>query len=209
MSLPETLQDMSNVTFSQALAVGHTHSGWLAGPTTDPSGQALAHASHSVSPAVAKELTAIATFGPLSGGLLPSVGQQKSLENRLQMALPVNGSTAWHLTWNVWTTFSGRRISRLVPWGHTTSECERSLRLPTPNARDGKDVSTTTAYLSARARHTPSLATHLIGSGVSWRAVPMGYCWAMGYPSRWQEMLSKGMATQSCRKSRQSSSGQQ
>jgi hypothetical protein len=47
---PSDLDGFTNVTFSQALAAGLTHSGWLVGPTTDPSGQEAAHASHLVSP---------------------------------------------------------------------------------------------------------------------------------------------------------------
>ena len=80
---PQTSKDLSNVTFSEALADGLTHSGWLTGPMTDPSGREAALASHSVVPAKAEALTTNATYGPLFGGSSPSVNLQRSLASRL------------------------------------------------------------------------------------------------------------------------------
>ncbi len=54
--------------------------------------------------------------------------------------------------------------------------------LPTPNARDGKDLSRTTRYLSARKRHTPSLATVLLEENLHWTLVANAYERVMGFP---------------------------
>jgi hypothetical protein len=56
---------------------------------------------------------------------------------------------------------------------------------PTPAARDGKDLSRTTAFLSARKRHSPSMATRLLESGVPWWAVSRHYETSMGFPLGW------------------------
>ena len=108
-----TSKDFGSVTFSQALAAGLTHSGWLVGPTTDPSGQEAAHASHSVLPGKVKDLTTSATFGPLFGGSSPSTALQKSLGNRLRQSLGANGSPEFDLTWKSWVMRSGPRICAL------------------------------------------------------------------------------------------------
>ncbi|MFW0776301.1 MAG: hypothetical protein ACN2B6_01095, partial [Rickettsiales bacterium] len=45
---PVILTDLRNATFSEALAAGHTHCGWLVGPRPNPFGREVARASHSV-----------------------------------------------------------------------------------------------------------------------------------------------------------------
>ncbi len=60
-----------------------------------------------------------------------------------------------------------------------------SLSMPTPAARDGKDLSRTTAYLSQRLRHSPSMATTLLMNGKKWWEVSLFYAAAMGFPSQW------------------------
>lgn len=114
-SNPKTLPGLSSVTFSQALEDGLTHSGWLVGPTTDRSGQALVLASHSVSRERAKALTTTATFGPLFGGssLTPSENLQSSLESRLQARMAAYGSPEYDLTWKRWDMQSGPPICAL------------------------------------------------------------------------------------------------
>jgi hypothetical protein len=57
--------------------------------------------------------------------------------------------------------------------------------LPTPNARDGKDLSTTTAFLAARERHSPSLSTEALTAGVAPQNVAPLYEAAMGFPWGW------------------------
>lgn len=73
---------------------------------------------------------------------------------------------------------------------------------PTPGARDGKDLSTTTAYLASRERHSPSLATELLGRGVPWWAVSTFYEAAMGFPLQWSAAVYMGSAMRYRRRSR-------
>jgi hypothetical protein len=113
-TLPQkTSQDLHNVTFSQALVAGLTHSGWLIGQKTDRSGQDRVLASHSVSLAKAQELRTTDTFGPLFDGSLPSAGLQSSLANKLRALMAENGSPEYELTWKHWNMKSGPRICAL------------------------------------------------------------------------------------------------
>lgn len=75
----------------------------------------------------------------------------------------------------------------------------------TPGARDGKDLSTTTAYLAARERHSPSLATQLLGNGVPWYQVSSYYEAAMGFPLQWSAAVYMGLAMRYARRSRKRS----
>ena len=59
------------------------------------------------------------------------------------------------------------------------------LSLPTPNARDFRDVSRSRAFLSQRRHHSPSLATTLLEAGADWTQLLHGYEAAMGYPPEW------------------------
>jgi len=120
-SRPTTSGDIGNATFSQALAAGHTHLGWLDGPTTAKSGQARALASHSASPERAKGSRTNATFGPLFGGSSPSASLQSCLESRLRQRLAVSGSPEYALTWKRWVMRSGPPICALRASGRRTS----------------------------------------------------------------------------------------
>lgn len=59
--------------------------------------------------------------------------------------------------------------------------------LPSPCARDGKDVSSTLVHLASRRRHQPSAATKLLESGLHWSMISEAYARIMGFPSRWNE----------------------
>ena len=121
-SSPPSLRDLRKYTYSQALADGLTHSGWLIGPKIDQSGQALALASHSVPLDNVKELTMRGTYGPLFGGLSPSADLQESLANKLQAAMDVNGSPEYVLTWKQWDIGSGVPICALRASPRPTSD---------------------------------------------------------------------------------------
>jgi hypothetical protein len=141
MSPQKTSQDLRSVTFSQASAGGLTHSGWLVGPTTDPSGQDRALVNHSVSPAKAQEQTTRDTCGPLFGGSSPSADLQRALENRLQAQTDVNGSLEYVLTWKRWDIGLGPQICALRASGRRTSDsgCGGMDGWPkTPQASDGE-----------------------------------------------------------------------
>jgi len=124
-----TLTAMHNTTFSQALAAGLTHSGWLDGPTATLCGQAVALVSHSVPLEKAVELTTRATCGPRSVGSSPSVGHRLSLASRLEASLPKGGLSEYTMTWRrsvieFPTTSSGTTrltLYRLAASGRRTS----------------------------------------------------------------------------------------
>ncbi len=62
-----------------------------------------------------------------------------------------------------------------------------SALLPTPAARDFRDLSAGKAFLSQRKRHSPSLATRLLERGVHWTMLSTAYEVAMGFPSQWSD----------------------
>lgn len=118
---PQTLPDMSSVTFSQALEAGLTHYDWLDGKTIDPAGRDLALASHSVSQEKAKDLMTQDTCGPLFVGLSLSADLQQSLENRLHQRMEGLGSPEYVLTWKQWDIGSEPPICAQRASGHRTS----------------------------------------------------------------------------------------
>ena len=123
-SSPPISEASLNATFSQALAAGATHCGWLTGPTTDQYGQDRALASHSVSPAKAKELTTRDTFGPLFGGSSPSADLQACLASRLQAQMAGSGSPEYTLIWKQWDMFAGLQICALRASARRTSDSD-------------------------------------------------------------------------------------
>jgi hypothetical protein len=138
--LPQaTSKDLTNVTFSQALGDGLTHSGWLVYRMTTLSGQEAVLASHSVAPDRAKEQQTKDTCGPLFGGLSPSAGLQSSLENRLRQLMDVNGSPEYDLTWKRWNIGLGPQICALRASARQTSDSVCG-GWPTTSARDWKDT---------------------------------------------------------------------
>ena len=76
---------------------------------------------------------------------------------------------------------------------------------PTPAARDGKDLSRTTAFLSARKRHSPSIATRLLQTGVHWSRVSTFYEASMGFPLGWSVAVYTQSGTLSPRTSQKQS----
>jgi len=103
MTSPQvTSTDTRNATFSQALAAGVTHSGWLASKTPGPSGRALALASHSVPLERLEERLTRDTSGPLFAGSSPSADLQRCLESRLRAKMEGLGSVEYALTWKTW-----------------------------------------------------------------------------------------------------------
>lgn len=80
--------------------------------------------------------------------------------------------------------------------------------LPTPAARDFRDISKGEAFLSQRKRHSPSMATQLLERGVHWTAISTAYEIAMGFPFQWTVSGSKPSETPSSRRSRKRSGEQ-
>lgn len=80
--------------------------------------------------------------------------------------------------------------------------------LPTPMARDWKDLSRNGVFLSQLRRSGPSLVAILMNNGVSWWKIAFYYEAAMGYPYQWTKVGLRERATQSSRKSLNSSAKQ-
>jgi len=80
--------------------------------------------------------------------------------------------------------------------------------LPSPCARDGKDVSSTSAHLAARMRHQPSAATQLLVNGLHWSMISEAYGRIMGFPSQWNAGAFINSVTPSSQRSLNSSDAQ-
>ena len=119
-SSPNTSTDLHSVTFSQALADGLTHSGWLAGPGTEKCGPEAVHVSHSVLPERVKASMTNATSGPLFGGLYPSAGLQRSLASKLHQRMDGTGHPVYEMTWKSWAMKWGSPICALRASARTT-----------------------------------------------------------------------------------------
>lgn len=63
-----------------------------------------------------------------------------------------------------------------------------SLSLPTPSARDYRDLSLKEAYAASRNRHQPSLATEVLLAGLGGLRISQIYEWAMGFPYGWLDI---------------------
>jgi hypothetical protein len=103
-----------------------------------------------------------------------------------QMETPAHGSPQSYPTWPQSGMMRSGTIYPLRPWAVLIAANVSGL-LPTPNARDGKDLSRTTAFLAARSRHSPSLSTEALMAGVAWQNVAHLYEMAMGFPAQWTD----------------------
>lgn len=136
-----------------------------------------------------------------------SANLQWSLENRLLQRFSGDGGTSspWRLS--VKATPLRRRYCELMPLKRATKE-NASTGWPTPAARDGKDISRSSAFLSQRNRHSPSMATRLLEQGAPWTVITAIYCLAMGYPSKWNDLRPMATEMPSSRKPQKRSSKQ-
>lgn len=107
------------------------------GPTTDPSGPAVARASLSARQAKAAGLLTSGTCGRPGTTSSASAALQSSLESRLRAVLLANGSTLYKMTWTEWATPSGRSRFRLRASVLRTSETDFT-GWRTPNTVDAK-----------------------------------------------------------------------
>ncbi len=185
---------------------GHTRYVLPDGPTIDLFGQVHAPASRSASAPLRMEERRAKTMNATFGRVLPPSSEsdrlQSSLASKLQTRLSGDGSTKFSGIWKVKTTPARRRFFQLLPSRRHMKE-SGFIGWPTPTARDGKDISTSNAFLSQRQRHSPSMATRLLERGAPWMVITAVYCLAMGYPWQWNEMRPKDTATRLSRKSRQ------
>ncbi|KKL47376.1 hypothetical protein LCGC14_2336110, partial [marine sediment metagenome] len=124
---------------------------WPDGPPTGRSGPEVAPASRSAQRASVKASPTAGTFGLFGSVSSKSVSLQLSLANRLRVALDVNGSPEYALTWSEWDMESGPPICALRASGHRTSG-SGCTGWPTCKARDHKGVSIKKDCLNAVAK---------------------------------------------------------
>lgn len=109
------------------------------GPTTSPSGRAVARANPSAPQESRKALMMNDTSGPSGSGSLTSAALQSSLESRLRVLS--NGSILYRLTWKTRVTPSGRAICALRASAARISASDFILSAwSTPTTRDHKDT---------------------------------------------------------------------
>lgn len=113
MSYQLTLLDTPNATSSPESACGPTPCVAPDGPTTSPSGPALALASLSARQARQKGLLTSGTYGQRGSTSSKSVRLGWSLGNRLRPVTDSLGSTLFRLTWKERATPAGRLICAL------------------------------------------------------------------------------------------------
>ncbi len=206
MFMQTTSKASHNATFSPVLVDGHLQLDLLDGLMNDHSGQVHAPASRSVLPTSLtqkpKEAQTQGTYGLNFIGSSASYNLQQSLENRLKTRLRGDGSMRFSGTWRVLVTPAGRQLSQLVPSRQIMKD-NCYFGWPTAVARDGKDISRSNVHLSARARHSPSIAARLLMQGAPWQAITATYCLMMGYPLAWNALRPRVTATQLSRNSQQ------
>ncbi len=143
MSHQPTLPGLINATSSPESASGPTHSDSQDGPTTDPSGPALARANLSAQQAEAAGLLTSGTYGLPGSTSSASAALRSSMASRLQARLGSVGSTLYRLTWKDRITPSGQTIFALrASVLRTSGKGSGSLQKGwvTPTVRDWKDT---------------------------------------------------------------------
>jgi len=183
-----TLEASANATSSLGSAAGPTPPVSLAGPTSDPCGQAAPPASPSPLPEKAKRRKTSATSGPSSLSLSAPVGPLSSWENKLRQRLEKIGSTECVLTWKASVTPAGRPLSRLVPSMRPIEEIACGL-WPTPCAVDRVRSDETMAKCAAfRKRNANQNTVPLYLGEVAMRTAlwptPMAHEARLGYQRR-------------------------
>ncbi|PXW28218.1 hypothetical protein SAMN05445871_4069 [Paraburkholderia caballeronis] len=210
MSDPTTCEAIPSAISSPALESGHSPCAWLAGTTLDLFGPGLAPVSRSaLQPSLTSELVSTTNDICSLPGLISSASADLSfaLASRLEAAMASLGSTVFSISWSRRATPALRQLPVQLVRARTTSEIGFTS-LPTPCARDGKDITRSNAFLSQRKRHSPSLATRLLDSGHSWKVITAAYCLAMNLPLQWNAVAPAATVTRSTRAKHQSSSQQ-
>lgn len=151
-----------------------------------------------------EDVTCFLEDSPVSRIALPAEGSGDPMNDgsgqhsRLPLAIFDRNSLSWRtsqacllpsleMSWEDWPNSGLMRNGRLFGLPHSAHHIAANgcLSLPTPNARDFRDVSRSRAFLSQRRRHSPSLATTLLEAGADWKQLLHGYEAAMGYPREW------------------------
>lgn len=193
---PETCEDSHSVISLQESGDGRKLSNERECQQIDMFGQVPVRARRSASPAASKAFAIHEIYGRTSFGSSKSADLSESLANKLKQRLDTVGSTVYRQIWKAKVTPLGRRY-----WAHIareqTTTALASIGLPTPCARDGKDLSRNGATPSGALRNSPSLATVLLKRGMPWQVICQVYGLVMGYGTAWHEAKLRATATPS------------
>lgn len=119
---PTTSEATPSATGSPVSAGGALPFNWPDGPTTAPSGPAVAPVSRSRQQGRVLGATIRATFGRRGHASSASADLTSCLVSRLKTRLPMAGLTLFAMTWSGKATPSGRVVSRLRALAHRTSD---------------------------------------------------------------------------------------
>ena len=122
-----TLKDTPNAISSPVSEGGQLPYAERCGQTADLFGREAALASRFPLPVNKRGRTMTAIYGPSGSALPPSVARQLSLESKLAVLFPTDGSTECNLTWRACHTLSGRRYCQLVPSMRPINETDCGL----------------------------------------------------------------------------------
>ena len=185
-----TFEGLTSATSSQGSADGRSRFGLPDGPTSAPYGREAAHANRSAELGAAAAQPTSATCGPTGTASLRSASLQRFLESRLRVAVDLNGSPEFALTWKAQAMPWGPPVSRLAASARRTSGNGCGLSpWATPKASDGEKASA----LSIRRREAgrqpdnlPGQVRPFLGLTAQDGALhPEVSRWLMGYPTVW------------------------
>ena len=202
-------KDSCNVTSLLALEDGRSPSESPASETTNRSGLAPAHASHSATLAQRWASVIRAIYSRRSAALSLAASQQSSLESRLRATLDVNGSPEYALKWRHWDMPHGPRVCALLAYARPTYVNAYSGVLPTVTARDyrwGMAQSTVLKRAKSSKRGVNLNEFMQRALGRPGRLNPRFTLLLMGYPETWHSSGARAM--QSIRGSRRNLSKQ-
>jgi hypothetical protein len=165
-SLPSWL-GTPNATSSRASGAGAWPSDSQGGPTTDPSGPAVAPASLSALQTKEQGLLTSGTYGRIGSILYGHCDLQQSLVNRLMQRLTTDGLILFKMTWKVKVTPSGRAVSLLRASGLRISG-SGSGSWPTTNASDEKWRYSTPEMADRRLASGKQMCVESVAHLVGW-----------------------------------------
>ena len=151
--IPTTFAATPNATSLPDSAAGPTPSVSLDGPTTSPSGPAVARANLSARQAQAAGLLTSGTYGHTSSTSLSSAALADALASRLRVVTASLGSTLYKLTWKARVTPQHRLIYALRASAPRTS-VNACIGWPTPRGSDQHCEKEDAAAKEMNRRHT-------------------------------------------------------